>query len=51
MVGSLSSESCGRSKMRNSVLEGLREEVGRHPVGYVSHDVFLVSDVIREIQS
>jgi len=54
MVGLLSSESYyGRPiKMRNSVLEGLqREEIGRHPVGYVCSIVFIVSDVMRETQS
>jgi len=53
MVGLLSFESyCGRPKMRNSVLEGYRiQEIGRHPVVYVSYSVFKVSDVMREIQS
>jgi len=37
--GLLSLESCcGRPKMRNSVLEELRD-IGRHPVGYVSYSV------------
>jgi len=41
-------ESCGRPKMRNSVLEGLRDRK-LEDIGYVS--VFKVSDVLREIQS
>jgi len=28
-----------------------RQEIGRHPVGYVSYSVFKVGDVMREIQS
>jgi len=53
MVGFLSLESlCGRPKMRNSVFGKINmDEVGRHPVGYVSYIVFKVSDVMREIQS
>jgi len=36
MVGLLSLESCcGRPKTRNLVLGGLRQEIGRHPVGCV----------------
>jgi len=27
-----------------------RQEIGRHPVGYVSYSVFKASDVMREIQ-
>jgi len=55
MVGLLSLESCcGRPKMRNLVLEGLRDrklDDIQHPVGYVSYSIFEVSDVMREIQS
>jgi len=28
-----------------------RQEIGRHPVGYVSYSVFKVSDGMREMQS
>jgi len=28
-----------------------RQEVGRHPIGYVSYSVFKGSDAMREIQS
>jgi len=57
-VGLLSLESCcGRSKMRNSVSEGLRQEIGWHAVGYVSYSIFKVSDernperrMIREVE-
>jgi len=50
MVGLFSLDiSCGRPKMRNSVLEG--QEIGRHPVGNVSSSVFKVSDVMRGVQS
>jgi len=28
-----------------------RQEVGRHPVGYVNYSVFKVSDVMRETQA
>jgi len=37
MVGLLSLESCcGRPKMRNSVVDWIkRQEIGRHPVGYL----------------
>jgi len=47
MVVSMSLDCCcGRPKMINSVSEGL-EEVGRHPVGYISYSVFKISDVMR----
>jgi len=53
MVGLLSLESCcGRPKIRNSVLEGLRDrKLGGIQLGYVSNSVFNVSDDVREIQS
>jgi len=53
MVGLLSLESCcGRSKMRNSVFRRIRrQEIGLYPIGYVSYNIFKVSDVMREIQS
>jgi len=53
MAGLLSVKSCcGRPKMRNSVSEGLRDRklADTHPVGYVIYSVFMVSDVMREIQ-
>jgi len=50
MVGLLSLESCcGKPKMRNS-RRTKRQEMGRHPIGYVSYSVFKLSDVMRKIQ-
>jgi len=50
MVGLLSLDSCcGRPKMRNSVLEGLRDRKldDIHAVGHISYSIFKVSDVMR----
>jgi len=49
MVGLLSLESCcGRPKMRNSVLAGLRDRK-LDDIQLVNYSIFKVSDVIRGI--
>jgi len=54
MVGLLSLKSCcGRPKTRNSVLEGLRDRKLEDMSSWIrySYNVFMVSDVMTEIQS
>jgi len=55
MVGLLSLESrYGRPKMRNSerkMRKIKRQEIGRDPVGYDRFNIFMVSVVMRSIQS
>jgi len=52
MVGLLSLESCyGRPKMRNSVLERLRDRKLVDIQSDTGYSIFLMSDVMREIQS